>query len=411
MKKIIPFSKYFFPAAVFSTAFILLGVVGYFVRGGFNLGVDFQGGHIQEIQFAPTAFSLTYSGRGNASISFDRNRLDIVITASGIEPVTHSFPFATYRSLSDLSTAFSSIEGLHFSLSASPDTQTIWLIQSAEGNPQLGSVPFVVHFLAPNSPPIAIEDVRSSLAGLGTGTIAVQNLGVPQDRRFMIRIEDREREGRRGAEIINALEGRFGQGAVAITRSDYVDPRFSRQLTDQAGLLMFLTLLLILAYASIRFKPQFATGAVLAIAHDALFTMACIIWIGMEFNTTTIAALLTIVGYSINDTIVVFDRMRENRKLYPDDIFIDVLNRSLSETLKRTIITTVTTLVAVLALFIFTRGSMRDFALALMIGMTVGVYSTIFIATGFVNYWDIQVTKRAKKKLLGGIQTPSKASN
>ncbi|MDR2484656.1 MAG: protein translocase subunit SecF [Treponema sp.] len=407
MKRIIPFSNYFIPFAVFSSILVLAGLIGYFVRGGFNLGVDFRAGLIQEIQFAPTAFRLTYSGRGNASVSFDQNNLYIVVTGSGAEPVSYPFSFAAYGTLDSLISRLSEVEGLQAASSAPGNTQTQWLVESARGNPQLGSEPFVIHYLAPGSEPVAIEDVRSSLASLGT--VAVQSLGTPSERRFMIRMEDREMEASRGVpseKIIGALEEAFGSGGVAVTRSDYVGSRFSKQLTDQAGLLMGLTLLLILLYASLRFKPQFAIGAVLAIAHDALIIVGFVTWTRMEFNTTTIAALLTILGYSINDTIVVFDRIRETRRIYHDDSFVNILNRALSETLGRTIITTVTTMLAVLSLFIFTSGSMRDFALALLVGMVSGVYSTIFIAVGFVNFWDIQ-TKAQKKP--AGVPAHSKA--
>jgi preprotein translocase subunit SecF len=188
---------------------------------------------------------------------------------------------------------------------------------------------------------------------------------------------------------------------VAVTRSDYVGSRFSQQLAGQAGLLFALTLLLILAYASIRFKPQYAIGAVLAIGHDALIMVAFIVWSRMEFNTTTIAAILTILGYSINDTIVIFDRIRENRRIYPEDAFVNVLDRALTETLSRTLITTLTTMLAVLSLFIFTTGSMKDCALAWLVGMVSGVYSTVFIASAFVNFWDKSAAKRAQKKLVG----------
>jgi preprotein translocase subunit SecF len=122
--------------------------------------------------------------------------------------------------------------------------------------------------------------------------------------------------------------------------------------------------------------------------------VAFIAWTRMEFNTTTIAAILTILGYSINDTIVIFDRIRETRHIYPGDHFENVLNRSITETLSRTFITTLTTMLAVLSLYIFTSGSMKDFALALLVGMVSGVYSTIFIACGFVNFWDRVVSKK-----------------
>jgi preprotein translocase subunit SecF len=161
---------------------------------------------------------------------------------------------------------------------------------------------------------------------------------------------------------------------------------------------MGLTLLLIMVYASIRFKPQFAVGAALAIAHDALIIVAFVAWTRMEFNTTTIAAILTILGYSINDTIVIFDRIRENRRIYPDEKLVDILDRSLTETLGRTVITTMTTMLAVLSLYIFTTGSMKDFALCLITGMVSGVYSTIFIASGLVNFWNVQAMKRSGKK-------------
>jgi preprotein translocase subunit SecF len=396
--KIIRFSKLFLPAAIFSVVIIAAGLVAYFLNG-FNLGVDFQAGLIQELQFAPTAISVTYSGRGNASISMDRNGLYIVISGSGVEVATHSFLFADYAAIGDLSTALSSIDGLSSVNAAESGAVTRHLVQSAQGNPLLGADPYLVHYLPDNLPEIPIEDVRSALSPLGT--VSVQYLGAPLDRRFMIRLEDSEIDGGRGVPaetIINSLEEAFGEGGVAVTRSDYVGSRFSKQLSDQAGLLMGLTLLLILIYASIRFKPQFAIGAVLAIAHDALIIVAFVAATRLEFNTTTIAAILTILGYSINDTIVIFDRIRENQRIYPDEKLVNILDRSLTETLSRTIITTMTTMLAVLSLYIFTTGSMKDFALCLIVGMVSGVYSTVFIASGFVNFWGVQAGKRAGKK-------------
>jgi preprotein translocase subunit SecF len=410
MKRIIHFSKYFTAAMVFSSIVIIAGIAGYIAQGGFNLGVDFQAGLIQEVQFAPTAFGVTYGGRGNASISLDRNGLYIVISGSGVEGVTHTFPYGTYGTIGALGAALVEIEGIGVSAAAPESVPSAQLVLSAQGNPQLGAEPFVVHYLPVGTAPISIEDVRASLLPLGT--VSVQVLGAAEERRFMIRMEDRELGAKGGVpaeKIIAALESAFGAGGVAVTRSDYVGSRFSKHLTDQVGLLMGLTLLLILGYASIRFKPQFAFGAVLAIAHDALIMVAFITWTRMEFNTTSIAAILTILGYSINDTIVIFDRIRESRRIYPEDAFVDILDRSLTETLSRTMITTLTTMLAVLSLFIFTTGSMKDFALCLIIGMVSGVYSTIFIASGFVNFWDRQARKRAKKKLGAPVPSPARA--
>jgi preprotein translocase subunit SecF len=364
------------------------------------MGVDFQAGLIQEIRFAPTAFNLTWSGQGSATVSFDRSRLDIVVSGVGVESRTVSFPFAQHDTLGTLTQAIRSsdqLEGIGVVLNAPADTRSQYLIFSAQTNPLLGQEPFVVHYLVPGSAPISIQEVRESLTSLGK-IVSVQQLGQDVDRHFMIRLDEDETGSVPTEKIISTLEAYFGRDGVAVLRSDYVGSRFSKNLTDQAGMLLGLTLLLILAYSSIRFKPQFAIGAVLAIIHDGLIMVAFVVWSQMEFNTTTIAAILTILGYSINDTIVIFDRIRETRRIYPDDPFVTVLNRSLSETLGRTIITTVTTMLAVVFLFIFTTGSMKDFALALLVGMLSGVYSTIFIASGFVYFWDVRVKKREQKK-------------
>jgi preprotein translocase subunit SecF len=410
--KIIRFSKFFIPAGILSAALITAGLVMYFLNG-FNLGVDFQAGLIQEVQFAPAAISVTYTGRGSASLSMTRSGLYIVIAGSGVEGETHSFPFADYAAIGDLSAALALIEGLEADAVAdSGAAATRWLVQSAQGNPLLGADPYIVHYLPDTLPEIPIEDVRSALSPLGT--VSVQSLGAAADRRFMIRLEDSELEGGQGIpaeKIIDSLEAVFGEGGVAVTRSDYVGSRFSKQLSDQAGLLMGLTLLLILIYASIRFKPQFAVGAVFAIAHDALIIVAFVAWTRMEFNTTTIAAVLTILGYSINDTIVIFDRIRENQRIYPDKKLVDILDRSLTETLNRTVITTMTTMLAVLSLYIFTTGSMKDFALCLIVGMVSGVYSTIFIASGLVNFWNVQAMKRSRKKISLGDSGPLAAKS
>jgi preprotein translocase subunit SecF len=406
MKKIVSFSKGFLPAAVISVILALAGIAGYIITDGFNLGVDFQAGLMQEVRFAPAALTLTWSGQGNAAISFDRSGLYVVISGAGIEGKTHTFPLDEYKTLGDLTDALSLIEGLSASPLVDAGIDTQWLVYSAWGNPQLGSTPYIVHYLKPGSEDIDIGKIRDALTSLGR-SVSVQQLGEPSDQHYLIRVIFEEKgEGEEEGEtkisagqIMNILGTAFGSENVVVIRSDEVAERFSKDLTRQAGGLLALTLVLILVYASIRFKPQYAIGAVIAIIHDALIMVAFVVWTRMEFNTTTIAAILTILGYSINDTIVIFDRIRETRRIYPDDAFVDILNRALSETLGRTIITTGTTMLAVVFLYIFTAGSMKDFALALLVGMVSGVYSTIFIASGFVNFWDRQKTKRAKKRL------------
>ena len=406
MKKIIRFSRYFLPATIFSLVLIISGIAGYMAFGGFNIGVDFQAGLIQEVQFAPAAFHVSWEGRGNATLSFNRTSLFIVVSGVGVESRTYAFPFSDYPLVGELALAMEAeLEGLSVNTFASAGTSSHWLVFSAQGNPQLGSVPYVVHYLAPGSEPIAISAVREAMTSL-VQTAAVQNLGRDEDRHFLIRVEDKaieEGESVSAEKITGVLEEYFGSGEVVNLRSDYVGSRFSKDLSDKAGMLLGLTLLIILIYASIRFKPQYAIGAVLAILHDGLIMVAFVAWTRLEFNTSTIAAIMTILGYSINDTIVVFDRIRETRRIYPDDSYVNILDRAITETLGRTIITTLTTMLAVVFLFIFVTGSMKDFSLLLMVGMVSGVYSTIFIASGFIHFWEIRKSRREKRKLASAI--------
>jgi preprotein translocase subunit SecF len=401
MKQIVSFSKYFFPAAIFSIILAVAGIAGYIMFGGFELGVDFRPGLIQEVQFVPKAFSLSYTGRGNAQISLDAGNLYIIISGSGVDPVTHRFGFSEYGTIAAMNAGISAIEGLSVRDMADGSINFHRLIQNALERSDLGAEPYNVHYLSEGAEPIPIDVVRSSLLSLGNA--GVQILGQPSERRFMIRIDDNEIEAAGGPVIVSGkiaeVLAASGNGPIVVTSSSQVGSRFSKDLTEQAGLLLSLTLLLILAYVSLRFKPQYAIGAVIAIIHDGLIVVAFMVWTRMEFTTTSIAAILTILGYSINDTIVIFDRVRETRRIYPEDSFVDVLNRSITETLGRTVITTVTTMLAVLMLFIFTSGTMKDFATALLVGMISGVYSTIFIACGFVNFWDIQTQKREQKRL------------
>ena len=401
INRIIRFSRFFIPAFVLSAVLVVVGISGFAMNRGFNLGIDFQAGLLQEIQIASTAFRITYDGSGNASISLTRSNLDILVTGLGIDDRNYSFSFAAYPTKGALVQGLREIEGIHIAETAAASIQSAWLIQSAQGTTLLDAErAFVVHYLPPGAAPILIESVRTSLMPLGT--VAVQNLGTPEERRFMIRMEASEIDGVGGVpteRIISALEGAFGQGSVVVNRSDFVGARFSRDLTDQAAILLTLTLLLMLVYMTFRFKLQYAVGAIIGIVYDGIIIVAFVALTRMEFNTITIAAILTILGYSTNNTIVVFDRIRENIRMYPDDSFVDVIDRSLTGTLGRTIITTFTTMLAVLSLFIFATGAMQDFALALMVGMASGVYTTTFIASGFVYYWEARKTAKEKRKM------------
>jgi preprotein translocase subunit SecF len=399
MKNAIHFSKFFIPAAVISAVLMISSISGYFFNNGFALGVDFQAGLIQEVQIAPTAFSLSWKGASNAVLQFDRSGLYLIVSGSGFESRTYSFPFNEYGTVGSIKRAMEQeLEDIDVTMSANENVNSQWLLFSSQGNPVLsGGSPFVVHYLDPQSVPIDISEIRTAMAGLSQG-VAVQNLRTPAERYFMIRVEDREDSRIRSDEIVQILESHFGKGNIAVNRSDYVGSSQSKKLIDQVFYLIPLTLLLILIYLIIRFKLQYAIGGVIAILHDVFIIGGFVVWTRMEFNTITIAAILTILGYSINNTIILFDRIRENTRIHPDRSFKDILDISLTGILGRTIITTATTMLAVLALFIFTTGAMKDFALVLLIGMTSGVYTTLFITSWFVNLWNNKSGKREKKK-------------
>jgi len=399
MKKIIRFSKFFIPAAIISCLLAAFGVTGYVINNGFALGVDFQAGLIQEVQVAPTAFTLRWNGTTSAVIQFDRGNIYFVVSGSGIENRTYQFAFSEHGTIGSLKSAIEEqLEEMEVTITANENVNSQWLVFSSLGNRSLSSdVPYIVHYHDPSSPYIDISEVRNAMAGFSQG-VSVQNLGAPADRQFMVRVEDKE-EGRvTSSEINEILEAYFGEGSIAVHRSDYVGSRFSKDLTDQAGILIFLTLLLVLIYSAFRFRLQFAVGAVIAIMYDVIIIIAFVVWTRMEFTTLTIAAILTILGYSTNNTIILFDRIRENLRIYSDNSFIEILDMSLTAILGRTVITTATTMLAVLALFIFTAGSMKDFALALLVGMTSGVYTTLFIVSGFIYSWEKQKIKRQQKK-------------
>ena len=216
----------------------------------------------------------------------------------------------------------------------------------------------------------------------------VKKIGKDFEDNFQIRVGDDGSDPAISEKIQNQiselLAENFGANNYVVVKTDFIAAQFSSSLVSSSAILVLLTLALIWVYATIRFKWDFALGAVLAIIHDALIMVTFIAWTQMEFDSLTVAAILTIIGYSINDTVVVLDRVRENLKLLKVKSMKELLDISQTEMIRRTIITTVTTLLAAVSLFIFTTGSMKNFALALIVGMISGVYSTIYIAGAFI---------------------------
>ncbi|OAN14275.1 preprotein translocase subunit SecF [Photobacterium jeanii] len=228
--------------------------------------------------------------------------------------------------------------------------------------------------------PADLSVIRESLEAAGFGDAIVQNFGTARD--VLVRLQPREtlKGEQLGLQIIDALKVGTEQN-VEMRRIEFVGPNVGDELAEAGGLAIIASLLCILLYVSIRFEWRLAAGAVMALAHDIIITIGIFSFLQIEVDLTIVAALLTVVGYSLNDTIVVFDRIRENfRKMRKGDS-ADVMNNSITQTLSRTLITSGTTLFVVIALFLKGGTMIHGFATALLIGIVVGTYSSIYVAS------------------------------
>ncbi|MFA5699832.1 MAG: protein translocase subunit SecF [Desulfuromonas sp.] len=223
----------------------------------------------------------------------------------------------------------------------------------------------------------------------------VQRFGDEQSE-FLIRAEETD-DGLQGLRtvLMQKLEEKYGAGSVELRRIEMVGPQVGKDLRKKGLLAVVYAMIGILAYISWRFELRFAVGAIIALIHDVLITFGAFSLFDKEIGLPVVAAFLAIVGYSLNDTIIIYDRIRENRGRYHDKGLPFLINRSINDTLSRTILTSTTTLLVVLALFIFGGGVIHDFAFALLIGIIVGTYSSIFIASSVLLLWDKVSVKKA----------------
>ena len=224
---------------------------------------------------------------------------------------------------------------------------------------------------------INISSLRSSFSKMNLGDIAIKNFG--EDYDFLIKFEKKGPEKDLIQNIKKDLNASIGSG-YEIRRVENVGPKVSAELLKGGLIAIAVSLGAMLFYIWIRFEWQFSIGAILALFHDVLITMGIFSLIGLEVNLSIVAAILTIVGYSMNDTVVIFDRVRENLKKHIDLKIFDLTNLSINETLSRTIITSVTTLLALLSIFLFGGEILKGFSFAMILGVILGTYSSIFIA-------------------------------
>ena len=240
---------------------------------------------------------------------------------------------------------------------------------------------------AQSETPADIGGVRGDLESLGLGDISIQSFGT--DRDVLIRVQKQEGDERAQLQAIQKITEALG-GAYDIRRTEFVGPTVGAELAEKGILAVACALFAIMIYIWFRFEWQFSIAALLALTHDVFTTVGLFALTGFEFNLATLAAILTIAGYSINDTVVVFDRVRENLRKYKSWDQEKILNKSLDETLSRTVMTSVTTAIALIAIILFGGAVLRDFALAMLWGVTIGTYSSIFIAVGLISRFDLK---------------------
>lgn len=382
MRKTINFNKGFIPCAILSCLIILTGVVGLFVKG-INFGLDFKPGLSEEVRVAEPVANIVYNGSAKISLDMNAGQMDLVITGTGIENETKSFNFAVLSTVSQLAAELNKVADVHMTVTDGSYETTKLFLNSAVSN-QLTNTPMYLYPAGTST--ITTDDLRSAL---GDESVAIKQLGNGADASYQIRMAVSEGDAQNDLQtaVNEKLYSKFGKENVAIVKTDFIGAGMSKSTTRKSIFMFICVIVLIWVYAAIRFHWDFALGSVIALLHDTLIMFTFICWSGMEFSTTVLAAVLTIVGYSINATVVILDRIRYNLKMMPEaKNFDDILNRSLSDTLTRSILTTATTLFAVLALFIFTTGSIKDFSLAMIVGLISGIYSSIYISSAFISF-------------------------
>jgi len=287
-------------------------------------------------------------------------------------------------------------------------TLILWFVKGPNlGLDFLGGTEIEITFLQG----VSIDKVRAALSQLNVGGTEVKSVGGEKGagQKYLIRVEKKvlsvkDTSGQEvdvGEAVVKGLKEKIGPYDEKSVGINLVGPRAGEDLRRKATIAVVFSLVAMLIYIWVRFEVLFGIGAMLSLAHDVIVTIGFLVLTGRQFSLVTIAALLTIVGYSINDTIVIYDRIREDRGKFKSMKIGELINLATNECLGRTILTTFTVFIVVVVLSIVTRGAIQDFAYAMLIGSITGVYSTVFIASAFVLFWRNRVEpalKALKKK-------------
>ena len=241
---------------------------------------------------------------------------------------------------------------------------------------------------------IGIADIRNKITDLNIGEVSIQEFGVDSD--YLIRVERQEGTDNAQQIAVEAIKSSLDKAFtkdIEYRRLEYVGPTVSKDLVYDGVMAIVFAIIAMLAYIWFRFELPFALGAIVALLHDIVLTLGLFAILGLEFNLATVAAILLIIGYSMNDTVVIYDRIRENLRKFKKMDLNELLDKSINETLSRTINTTFTTILALGALYLFGGQIIADFAFAMLWGIIVGTYSSIFIAYTILVYVNVRRTK------------------
>ena len=241
---------------------------------------------------------------------------------------------------------------------------------------------------------VAIPDIRRALETVGLGTAVIQDFGEQGSNEYLVRLDKTSGEiGAMSEQIKKALSNQFGARNFELRRIESVGPKVGEDLRFRGVMSVLAATVMMGVYIWLRFELRFGIGAVIALTHDILVTVGALLLANYEFDLTIVAALLTVVGYSVNDTVIVCDRIRENMRKIKRENLESIINTSINETLSRTIITTSTAIMVLVALFFLGGAVIRPFAFALLVAFFSGVYSTIFIASPVILLWEQRTRK------------------
>lgn len=364
--------KYRKIAALPSLLFMIVGLI-VLILFGFNAGIDFAAGLSERIQIAPVGLYVSYEGSDDALLSSQNDALILTTrNASGVNTI--SFDSAAYPTVNDLALA---LEDSDVKVEIKDGSLNTSALVTGAGFPlRLGLTKQGINFSS-SQKVVTISEIREALSSLKS--VNVQTLGESGESIFQIKLRASEDGSQKSTEmeVSTLLEKAFDKEEIVILQSDFVGPKFSSTLFTTSIKAILVVMVLILIYISFRFHLSYALSSVIALLHDIFMMLAFIAIFRLEVSSTTVAAVLTIIGYSLNATIVIFDRVRENILDKKNRLPVDeVIAKSVRDSFTRTIITSVTTLFAVVPLAIFSTGAIRLFAINLIWGVLVGAYSS-----------------------------------